>query len=55
MEGCEVVTTNDELREYNEPAETYIDTLKHSLREDSADMTEKMIDEYLRTCNRVNH
>ena len=56
MDGCEVATiTNDELREYNEPAETYIDTLKRGLRENNADMTEKRIDEYLRTCNRVNH
>ena len=56
MDGCDIVTiTNDELREYNEPAEAYVDTLKRGLRENIADMSDEMIGEYLMSCNRAGH
>lgn len=56
MDGCDIVTiTNDELREYNEPAEAYVDTLNRGLRENNADMSDEMIGEYLMSCNRAGH
>ena len=48
MDGIRTVTfTNDELREYNEPADAYMDTLAKGLRENYPEMTEEEIGEYL--------
>lgn len=53
MDGCEVVTiTNDSVRQYNDPADAYLDTLKRGLMENYPEMTECEIDEYLDQCRR---
>lgn len=56
INGCEVVTiTNNELREYNEPEEAYLQTLMRGLRANNADISEEEIKEYLEACDRTKN
>ncbi len=53
MDGYELVTvTNDELREYNEPSEGYLNTLKRGIRENWPEISEEEMDSYLNSCIR---
>ena len=53
MDGYELVTvTNDELREYNEPSEGYLNTLKRGIKENWPEMSEEEMDSYLNSCIR---
>ena len=53
LDGIRAVTfTDDRLREYNDPSESYLDTLKRGLRENYPEMSEGEIDQYLNRCHR---
>ena len=53
MDRYELVTiTNNELREYNEPCEDYLNTLKRGIRENWPEMSEEDINNYLDSCIR---
>lgn len=53
MDGIEMLTiSNNELRDYNEPCEEYLNTLKRGIRENWPDMSEEDIDDYLNSCKR---
>lgn len=53
LDGCEVVTiTNDGIRPYNEPCESYLDTLRRGVPENYSDMTDVEINQYLMSCIR---
>ena len=53
MEGYEILTvSNNELRDYNEPCERYLNTLKKGIKENWSEMSEEDINDYLNSCIR---
>lgn len=53
MNGFEVKTiTNDNLRQYNEPSSSYLNTLHNGIRENWPSMSDQEIDDYLKNCIR---
>lgn len=53
MDGFEMLTiSNNELRDYNEPCEEYLNTLKRGIRENWSEMSEEDIESYLESCIR---
>ena len=53
MDGHEMLTiSNHELRDYNEPCEEYLNTLKRGIRENWSEMSEEDINSYLDSCIR---
>ena len=53
MDGYEMLTvSNKELRDYNEPCERYLNTLKKGIKENWSKMSEEDIENYLDSCIR---
>ena len=53
MDGIEMRTiTNNKMRDYNEPCEEYLNTLKRGIRENWSEMSEEDIECYLDSCIR---
>ena len=53
MDGYEMLTiTNEDIRDYNDPCEEYLDTLKKGMRENWSEMSEEDINSYLEGCIR---
>ena len=53
IDGYEMLTvSNNELRDYNEPCERYLNTLKKGIKENWSEMSEEDIENYLDSCIR---
>jgi len=53
MDGFEVKTiTNTDIRQYNEPCEDYLETLRRGIRENWPEMSDEDIEDYLNSCMR---
>ncbi|MBR5503260.1 MAG: gamma-glutamylcyclotransferase, partial [Methanobrevibacter sp.] len=53
MDGYEMLTiTNEDIRDYNDPCDEYLDTLKKGMRENWSEMSQEDINSYLEGCIR---